>query len=638
MDRPKKMEKEKEKVYSRTPPKYARWDLMPYELWLMAVENLDVEDILSLCRTSKEFAGMCEDNYLWKFLLKRDYRIKWTRREGAKEEYIFRSFHPMVSCGADHTGFITRDKKLYMWGQNNYGQLGDGTLVDKKKPILVNIKGNVQIIQLSCGWDYTAAVTAEGELYTWGINNGGKLGTGRGNKKIPTLVNIKGNVIQVSCGKMHTGAITAEGELYMSGQNWCGQLGDGSETTKWKPILVYDERNERFTQVSCGRYHTGAITAEGELYMWGGGGAGQLGDNTNTDSLSRTTPINIKGNPKIIQVSCGRDHTGAITESGKLYMWGDNEDGQLGDGTGINKKIPVLIMEDIAQVSCGGSYTAAVTIEGELYMWGQNNRGQLGDGTQDDATEPIFIMKNIIQVSCGFRHTGAVTVEGELLMWGHNKYGQIGDGTKSHEDKEPTLIIIGKVPIPRLPKRISPKRSPKKKTPKRSPKKTPQRPRFISAFAPYQIKLAKTMVEKTNFDALRGPAKGIKPAVLNLYRFLRRPDIYSHEYAEEIFNKLLKIHRNRLNALIGNKVTESSIRTNIALLLAEKGAPIEKVIEVIFSREPTEKEMAALFAIGGYINRGRITRLYKEEDVRLIVEKLMDIGTPKIKQMAVDLI
>ncbi len=401
--------------------------LLPYEVILPMISELPIKSILSLCETSRRFAAICDDNRVWKFLLKRDYGVVWTKR-WPRKEYIRRWFSPMVSCGDNITGFITRDKELYMWGYNDNGQLGTGEKTYKHiwEPQFI-----FKCIQISCGSNFAGAITAKGELFMWGKNCCSQLGaTGTiVSKSTPTLIKIKGNpkISQVSCGSSHTGAVTEDGRLYMWGDNDYGQLGDILDAVRRKTeggtMLIM----EGISQVSCGTGFTAAVTKEGKLYTWGDNRWGQLGDDT---IVNKSTPtlIKIKGNPWITQVSCGNHHVGAVTAENKLYMWGWNRNGQLGDGTNINKSKPTLIKikRKIAQVSCGNNFTGAVTTIGKLYMWGSNNFGQLGDKTQTNKNKPKFIgiegNRKVIQVSCGRGHTAAVTTDDQIYTWGFDQY------------------------------------------------------------------------------------------------------------------------------------------------------------------------------------------------------------------------
>ncbi len=406
--------------------------LLPYEMIIPMITELPIKSILALCETSRRFAAICDDNRVWKFLLKRDYNIEWAKKE-AREEYIRRyNFSPMISCGADFIGFITTEGELYMWGDNHNDQLGrviDSTIADFKTHCILRVSiEKIMWGQVSCGYYHTGAVTTDGELYMWGNNDYGQLGNSvTFNKKKPIKKKIKGNpkISQVSCGNNHTGAITEDGRLYMWGWNDHGQLGDNTVIYTFTTSLIKIKGNPKIVQVSCGRDRTYAVTESGRLYAWGDNFNDHLGTETpECKMVKKPTRVNIKGNQRIIQVSCGGSHAGAITEDGELYMWGWNEYGQLGDGSKISKKKPVKIKikgnPRITQVACGGTHTGAVTESGKLYTWGNNSGGQLGNGTHVRKRRPVYIMEEVIQVSCGRASTGVVTIDGKPYTWGHH--------------------------------------------------------------------------------------------------------------------------------------------------------------------------------------------------------------------------
>ena len=234
-----------------------------------------------------------------------------------------------LSLGGNHTGVITENGDLYMWGSNNFGQIGDGTYDDRPTPkkILSNVKS------ASLGYQHTGAITENGDLYMWGLNGSGQLGDGTYDDR-PTPKKILSNVKSVSLGAFHSAAITENGDLYMWGYNYFGQIGDGTTTDCYTPKKIISN----VKSVSLGYYHTGAITESGDLYMWGYNYFGQIGDGTKT---TRTTPKKILSNVK--SVSLGESHTGVITENGDLYMWGYNYFGQIGDGTYDDRTTPTKI-------------------------------------------------------------------------------------------------------------------------------------------------------------------------------------------------------------------------------------------------------------------------------------------------------
>ena len=303
-----------------------------------------------------------------------------------------------VSLGSNHSAAITTDGSLYIWGVNSSGQLGNGTTEVSYVPIKIMD----DVASVSLGENHSAAITTDGSLYTWGDNSYGQLGNGTfESSSIP--IKIMDNVASVSLGTQHSAAITTDGSLYMWGFNRSGQLGIGKNDSD--PWLFYNEWDYRNTPikvmdnvifVSLGDNYSAAITTDGSFYMCGLNLEGELGNGTIEESF---VPIKIMDN--VIFTSLGEAHSAAITTGGSLYMWGENYSGELGDGLSggiyyeydekIDSNIPIKIMDNVACVSLGGRHSAAITTDGSLYMWGDNEYGQLGNGTTESSNVPIKI-------------------------------------------------------------------------------------------------------------------------------------------------------------------------------------------------------------------------------------------------------
>lgn len=196
--------------------------------------------------------------------------------------------------------------------------------------------------------------------------------------------------------------------------------------------------SKKIKQVALGYGHSAAITEDGSLYTWGWNAFGELGNGTNIDSK---TPIKIMDN--VVSFSMGNEYGAAITIDRSLYLWGINSNGQLGNGTETNSYVPIKIMDNVASVSLGDSHSAAITTDGGLYMWGDNYYGQLGNGTTsgyDANPNPIKIMDNVVSVILGDRHSAAITTDGSLYMWGDNTSGKLGNGT-SDDSNVPIKIM-----------------------------------------------------------------------------------------------------------------------------------------------------------------------------------------------------
>ena len=300
---------------------------------------------------------------------------------------------------------------------------------------------------------HTVAIKEGGALWAWGYNNNGQLGDGTtDNSSFP--VQVMSDVKAVSAGYLHTVALKEDGTVWAWGSNQFGQLGDGNGGTtgdyESSPVQVKNSDNTPFTDViavSAGYYYTVAIKNDNTVWAWGYNYEGQLGDGTSGSGTNKSYPVQVISAPStpftdVIAVSAGQSHTVAIKKGGALWAWGNNTNGQLGDGTsgsGTDKIYPVQVMSnasteftDVIAVSAGESHTVALKKDGALWAWGQNTNGQLGDGTSGSGTNksyPIKVGDGWAEVSAGAAHTVAIKRDRILWAWGSNGFGQLGDGS-----------------------------------------------------------------------------------------------------------------------------------------------------------------------------------------------------------------
>jgi len=239
------------------------------------------------------------------------------------------------------------------------------------------------------------------------------------------------------------------GSLWTWGYNAYGQLGDNTVSTRQSPIQTI-ANTTNWIQVSAGIYHVSGIKSDGTLWIWGYNNNGELGDNT---VVRKSSPVQtVAGANNWIQVSCGEAATGAIKSDGTLWMWGSNGSGQLGDNTITKKSSPVQTVaggNNWKQVSVGTSaistVSAAINISGQLFLWGYNGYGALGDNTRTNKSSPVQTVSggtNWKQVSCGDSHVGAIKTDGTLWMWGNNGSGQLGDNT-TNSSSSPVQTVSG---------------------------------------------------------------------------------------------------------------------------------------------------------------------------------------------------
>ncbi|BDV03497.1 MAG: hypothetical protein HPPSJP_2180 [Candidatus Hepatoplasma scabrum] len=381
---------------------------------------------------------------------------------------------------------------LYMWGDNQYGQIGDNSTSDKHVPTKITLQGQSDwggnVIDLSLG-SYHSGVTIDTDLdgyadtlYMWGRNNYGQLGdNSTSDKHVPTKITPQGqsdwggDIIDLDLGTNNSGA-TVDTDLdgyadtlYMWGYNGSGQLGDDSTINKDVPTKITPQGQSDWSgniiDLSLSGSHSG-VTIDTNLdgyadtlYMWGDNNEGQIGDNTvfNRDTPTKITPQGQSDwNGDIIDLSLSGNHSGITIDedldgyADTLYMWGDNSDGKLGDDSTINKDVPTKITPqgqsnwggDIIDLDLG-SNDSGVTIDEDLdgyadtlYVWGDNSEGQIGDNNTSDKHVPTKITPqesdwdgNVIDLSLGSLHSG-ITIDIDLDGYADTLYmwGHNADG------------------------------------------------------------------------------------------------------------------------------------------------------------------------------------------------------------------
>ena len=286
-----------------------------------------------------------------------------------------------------HTVSLKNDGTLWIWGNNIYGQLGDGTNVKKIIPVQI---GTAIWQKIAANNSNTAAIKSDGTLWTWGYNNFGNLGDGTyTDKKIPTQIGTA-TWQSVALGSTHTLAIKSDGTLWGWGNNAFGQLGMGAN---YGPIVPTQIGTETWQSVAANNYHTIAIKSDGTLWACGNNFNGQLGDGTLVNK-NVLTQIGTATDWKSISTGNG-GHTLAIKTDGTLWTWGENQAGQLGNGARVDLLIPTQLGTDTnwKSIAAGGTHTLALKTGDELWAWGNDVNGQMGNGNviQSDLLIPTAI-------------------------------------------------------------------------------------------------------------------------------------------------------------------------------------------------------------------------------------------------------
>jgi alpha-tubulin suppressor-like RCC1 family protein len=346
-----------------------------------------------------------------------------------------------VSVGWKFTCAIKTDGTLWTCGDNSLQQLG--RKLDAKIPYMAfdlsqGIWNQTGIVTEVCYNDHLGAIDTSGKLWLWGANTYGQLGDGTRTIRSSTVqIGAGTDWKQVAFGRYHTAAIKTDGTLWTWGYNAYGQLGLSNLTNRSSPVQVGTGTD--WKQVSCGEIHTAAVKTGGTLWTWGGASFGALGNSTTTPN--RQSPVQtIVTGTTWSQVSCGSGFTIAVKTDGTLWLWGANSYGQLGRSDRIHRSTPIQTLlggTNWAQVSCASTYFSAVRTDNKIYSCGNNNYGQLGDTTTTNKsvmTQEISGGTNWSKVICGGNCTGAITTTNQLYMWGDNSTFQCGSS-----DRIPTL-------------------------------------------------------------------------------------------------------------------------------------------------------------------------------------------------------
>ena len=443
-----------------------------------------------------------------------------------------------ISAWGRHTVSLMGDGTLRAFGENGDGQIGDGTSANiRTTPVAVADPSDptgflTGVAAIAAGGYQTMALLGDGTVRAWGNNYYGEVGDGTPlDRSLPTQVidpsDPTGNLTNVSaigCGAWHCMAVTPGGNVRPWGRNWEGQIGDGSILYFTTPIQVLDPADptgylQIATGLGTGWNHSIALLDDRTVRTWGSNRSGNLGDGTDIDratlvqvqdpadptgclpgvgvvagggnrtcgllhdgtlrgwgygaygglgdgsTATRWTPVQVVDLPDptgfltgVEAVAPGSYHTAVLIRDGTVRIWGYNDSGQLGDGTNTDSLVPVQVIDPsdptgfltgAAAVAGGTGHTLALLRDGTVRAWGNNLRGQLGDGTTNDSNTPVQVvdptdpsgfLTGVVAISLGGDHSVALMTDGTVRTWGYNDSGQLGDGSRM-SSTEPLVVI-----------------------------------------------------------------------------------------------------------------------------------------------------------------------------------------------------
>jgi len=344
-----------------------------------------------------------------------------------------------VAVGANHACALTPSSGVRCMGDNYFGQLGDGTYINRLVPVdVVGLTSGVQAV--AAGYSHTCALLQNGEVWCWGFVS-----------LVPKLVG--GGVAKIAANGYHTCAVLTTGNVECWGYNSEGQLGNGTTSDYYQstPTPVALAGGDHATSVAAGVSHTCARTTSGKVQCWGANGAGELGRDTSGETVPfLPKPVTLASTVVNDGLTAGDDFTCAITGAG-VQCWGRNDDGQLGVGDTIDHPFPTIVSNlngvGVTALAAGHQHTCAAT-SSDVRCWGYNTSGELGNGGFISYDHPGLVSSSQgfgnISIAAGSFSTCALSAQGMLRCWGLNSEGQFGNGTRGYSTwLTPSIPLLG---------------------------------------------------------------------------------------------------------------------------------------------------------------------------------------------------
>jgi len=429
----------------------------------LKLENCNRDELSALVSSADGFSGA-----LWKY-----QSLIWLVTLGFA---WFARGADVISVwgGARGTIVLKSDGTVWTWGLNGAGKLGigDTNLVHVEVPVEVHGAGNtgyLNSVKAIMGCEtHNVALKSDGTVWSWGMNVFGQLGNGGTNEAWSPVQTGLGatppltSIVKLGGRPYFTLAVKSDGTVWAWGMNRYGQVGNGSVNPLsgpqvTVPVLVSNSLPggpiNNPLQVTCGYQFGAALATNGTVWTWGSGSHGELGQGASSSTSYYPAPAPALTN--IIGISGGWFHILAMKSDGTVWAWGNNSNGELGDGTTVNRwnAVQVLNATNIVAVSGGDSHSSALASNGTIWKWGRNDVGELGNGTTNATANPIparidtdtfgNAFTNIVMMAARDYHNIAVKADGSVWMWGANDQGQCGNGTTNSVWQPSPVVSLG---------------------------------------------------------------------------------------------------------------------------------------------------------------------------------------------------
>lgn len=387
---------------------------------------------------------------------------------------LFTSVVAALMLATTPVSAVTSDSPASSWGYGSSGQLGNNATANSGVPTGVDTSGVLAgktLTAISAGYAHACALSAEGVAYCWGDGANGRLGNGAtANSSVPLAVHMGGvlagkTLTAISAGRDHTCALASDGAAYCWGRGFYGQLGDNTTNDSSVPVAITMTGvllGKQITAITAAGSYTCALANDAAAYCWGLGDLGQLGNGATANSsvpVAVTTGGALVGKT-LTTIDAAVLHTCAVASDGSAFCWGNNYNGQLGNGSTTPSSVPVAVNmggvlagKALTVISGGQYHTCGLSRDGAAYCWGAGFSGELGNNANVGSSVPVTVFssgvlvgKTLTAIASGGTHTCVLASDGSASCWGLGASGQLGDGA-SASSNVPVAVDSSGLPV-----------------------------------------------------------------------------------------------------------------------------------------------------------------------------------------------